>query len=321
MNSSEAERRPETWHALVCGLPMSGDSFDLGSSLTLRHLSHPLSVFDLAAAGAAGFRQWAVLEPLASAATGEIVSPVLSATPPGYDALNLCWLVSSLLVMRGFARHICPAVSGYSWNLIAGHQQRNSATFQKQLAGEGVEKAVLEPCKALPLPPFQGGLLDFHLSVLVANDAPERVLDAPEAAWIAAHLSRFNQLASTDERFRFALEAAIDWRYSTDTRAAISRLWAGIESLFGISAELLYRLSLFGSIGLAPRGEARLQAFRRIKAAYSIRSKAVHGGSLDNQKLGTGMVEAFEILRSLLLHCILRGSVPTEEDLYRELLG
>jgi len=304
---------------LVCGLPMSGDSFDLGSSLTLRHLSRPLSVFDLAAAGAAGFRQWAVLEPLAPVATGEIVSPVLSATAPGYDALNLCWLVSSLLVMRGFARHLCPAVSGYSWNLIAGHQQQHSGAFRKQLADEGVEDAMFEPRKALP--PFQGGLLDLHLSVLVANDAPERVLDAREAAWIATHLSQFNQLASTDERFRFALEAAIDWRYSKDTRAAISRLWAGIESLFGISAELLYRLSLFGSIGLAPRGEARLQAFRRIKAAYSIRSKAVHGEALDNQKLGAGMVQAFEILRSLLLHCVLRGSVPTEEDLYRELLG
>lgn len=318
MNSSETERQPETWHVLVCGLCMSGDYFDLGSSLTLRRLSRSLSAFDLAAAGAAGFRQWAVLEPLAPMATGEIVSPVLTATAPGYDALNLCWLVSSLLVMRGFAHHLCPAVSGYSWNLIAGHQQQTSNAFRKQLADDGVEKAVFEPRKTLP--PFKGGLLDFHLSVLVANDASERVLDAPEAAWIAAHLSKFNQLASTDERFRFALEAAVDWRYSKDPRAAISRLWAGIESLFGISAELVYRLSLFGSVGLAPRGEVRLQAFRRIKAAYSIRSKAVHGGALDTQKLGNGMVESFEILRSLLLHCVLRGSVPTEDDLYRELL-
>jgi hypothetical protein len=319
MNSSAPDAQPEAWHVLVCGLSLAGESFDLGSSLTLRRLVHPLSVFDLAAAGAAGFRQWAVLEPLASAATCEIVSPVQSAQAPGYDALNMGWLVSSLLVMRGFAHHLCPAVSGYSWNLVAGHQRQTSSSFREQLADEGVDKAVFESHRALP--PFKGGLLDFHLSLLVTGDEREPTLDAAESEWIATHLSQFNQLASGDERFRFALEASIDWRYSKDTRAAIARLWAGIESLFGLSAELVYRIALFGSIGLAPRGEARLQAFRRIKGAYAIRSKAVHGEALAAEKLASGMSEAYEILRLLLLHCVIRGSVPNEEDLYRDLLG
>jgi hypothetical protein len=319
MSSSVPDERPEAWHVLVCGLSVSGDSFDLGASLKLRRLAYPLSVFDLAAVGAAGFRQWAVLEPLAATATCEIISPVQGAEAPGYDALNMCWLVSSLLVMRGFARHLCPAVCGYSWNLVAGHQQQTSSAFRNQLAEEGVDNAVFESRRALP--PFKGGLLDFHLSLLVAQGGGERAFDAMESEWIATHLSQFNQLASSDGRFRFALEASVDWRYSKDCRAAIARLWAGIESLFGISAELVYRLALFGSIGLAPRGEERMQAFRRIKAAYAIRSKAVHGEALPNEKLTSGMSEAFEILRSLLLFCVLRGSVPSEEDLYRELLG
>src|SRR5579871_6463630 len=96
---------PDVWNVLVCGLPLAEDSFDLGSSLTLRRIVAPLSVFDLAAAGAVGFREWAILEPLAPAATAEIVSPVSGASAPGYDALNKCWLVSSLLVLRGFADH------------------------------------------------------------------------------------------------------------------------------------------------------------------------------------------------------------------------
>jgi len=256
MSLSEPDVQPEAWHVLVCGLPMVGDSLDLGASLTLRRLVSPLSVFDLAAVGAVGFRQWAVLERLAPAATCEIVSPVTSDPSPGYDALNICWLVSSLLVLRGFARHLCPAVSAYSWNLIAGHQRLSAPSFRKQLAEEGVDKAVFESRKALP--PFKGGLLDFHLSFLVARDAHERPLDTTEAEWLTTHVSRFNQLASSDERFRFGLEASVDWRYSKDCRAAIARLWAGIESLFGISAELVYRLALFGSIGL----EAKID-FRR----------------------------------------------------------
>jgi hypothetical protein len=108
------------WNVLVCGLPLADDSFDLGSSFALRRLKAKLTVFDLAAAGAVGFREWATLEPIAASATAEIMSTVTAAEAPGYDALNKCWLVSALLVIRGFARHICPACSGYSWNFIAG---------------------------------------------------------------------------------------------------------------------------------------------------------------------------------------------------------
>ena len=312
------ESKPEAWHVLVCGLSLVGDSLDLGESLTIRRLVHPLSVFDLAAAGASGFREWAVLEPLAPAMTSEIVSPLAAAKSPGYDALNKCWLVSALLVIRGFAKHFCPAVSAYSWNLIVGHQLQTAASFRSQVAEEGVEKAVFEPRKSLPK--FDGGLLDYHLSMLVPRDLKELPLDADEGHWISSHLEKFNHLASSDERFRFALEASVDWRYAKDSRAAISRLWAGIESLFGLSAELVYRVSLFGSVGLAPRGQERLQAFRRIKSSYGIRSKAVHGEPMSEDKLASGMHEAFDILRSLLLHCVLRGSVPTEDDFYRELL-
>jgi hypothetical protein len=309
---------PQAWHVLVCGLPLVGDSFDLGESISLRRLVNPLTVFDLAAVGAVGFREWAVLEPLASVVTAELVSPLSAAKSPGYDALNKCWLISALLVIRGFAKHYCPAVSAYSWNLVAGHQRQTAASFHAQLAEEGVEKTVFEPRKSLPK--FSGGLLDYHLSMLAPRDVKELPLGPEEALWISEHVERFNMLASGDERFRFALEASVDWRYSKDPRAAISRLWAGIESLFGLTAELVYRVSLFGSVGLAARGEERLQAFRRIKASYGTRSKAVHGEPLSEEKLASGMHEAFDILRALLLHCVLRGSVPTENELYRELL-
>jgi hypothetical protein len=312
------EPKPDAWHVLVCGLPLVGNSIDLGESLTIRRLVQPMSVFDLASVGAAGFRQWAVLEPLAPMATSEIISPLAAAKLPGYDALNKCWLVSALLVIRGFAAHFCPAYSAYSWNLIAGHQQQTAASFRSQLEEEGVDKAIFEPRTALPK--FGGGLLDYHLSMLVPRDRRDHPLDSGEGQWILTHFEKFNQLASSDERFRFALEASVDWRYAKDPRAAISRLWAGIESLFGLSAELVYRVSLFGSVGLAARGEARLQAYRRIKASYVVRSKAVHGEPLAEDKLVSGMNEAFDILRSLLLYCVLRGGVPTEDDLYRELL-
>ena len=310
---------PDAWYVLVCGLPLADDSFDLGSSLTLRRLVTPLSVFELAATGAVGFREWAALEPIASAATAEIVSPVDAAVVPGYDALNKCWLVSALLVIRGFARHICPASSAYSWNFIAGHQASVAPTFRRQVAEEGVKKAVLEPRGSLPR--FQGGLLDYHLRLLLPKEICSTAFDSAEAMWVSTHFERFNQLASRDERFRFALEAAIDWRFAKDPRAAVARVWAGVESLLAINSELVYRVSLHAATVIAPRGQERLAAFRKVKALYGVRSKAVHGDPVPEDKLFTGLHDSFEILRCLLLDAVERGTLRTEGDFFQELLS
>ena len=254
--TSEAAKTPEAWHVLVCGLQVAGDSFEIGSSMTLRRIVTPMSVFDLAAAGAVGFREWATLEPLAGVATAEIISPLGAAGLPGYDALNKCWLASALLVIRGYARHICPAASAYSWNFIAGHQQAQSSTFREQLVEEGIHKAVYEPRGSLP--PFRGQLLDYHLRLLLPKEIRATPFDGLEAAWIASHFDRFNSLAADDERFRFALEAAVDWRYAKDPRAAVARVWAGIESLLAINAELVYRVALYAATVTATRGPERV---------------------------------------------------------------
>jgi hypothetical protein len=318
---SSNPQSPETsdvWYVLVCGLPLTEDKLDLGSSLTLHRLLKPLSVFDLASAGAVGFREWATLEPLAAAATAEIVSPVDAAAVPGYDALNKCWLVSALLVIRGFARYICPASSAYSWNFIAGHEKSMAPTFRQQLAEEGLEKAIYEPRGSLPR--FQGGLLDYHLRLLLPRQTRSTPFDLTEATWVATHFDRFNRLASREERFRFALEAAIDWRFAKDPRAAVARVWAGLESLLGINSELVYRVSMHAATVVASRGPERLEAFKNVKALYGVRSKAVHGEPISEDKLFKGLYDSFELLRSLLLDAVERGGVRTEEDYFRELL-
>ncbi len=311
---------PQTWNVLVCGLPLGGESFELGSSLVLRPLWTPLTVFDLAAAGAVGFREWAALEPLAAFATAEVTSPAGDeAVAPGYDALNKCWLVSALLVIRGFARHICPARSAYSWNFIAGHQQSASPTFRKQLAEEGPAKAVFEPRGSLPQ--FQGGLLDYHLRLLIPKETRSTPFDSKEADWFRSYFERFNQLAAADERFRFALEAAVDWRYAKDPRAAVARVWAGLESLLGINSELIYRVALSAATVVASRGTERIAAFKKIKGLYGIRSKAVHGEPIAEGKLFTGLHDSFDVLRKLLLDAVERGAVRSNEDFFLELLS
>jgi hypothetical protein len=220
--TAEPETHEGNWYVLVMGLPRPKAPLTLAPGLTLVPLESPLSVFDLAAAGAVGFREWAMLEPVSRVCTSEIETAKDSDVTPGYDTLNRAWLASALLILRGFGRHLGIACSTYSWNLIAGHQKRSAQAFQEQVVGEGIDAAIYRPKRDLP--PFKGNILDFHARFLVDGDARTDSVSSDDAAWIAKHFETFNRLASKSEPFRLALEAAIDWRFAKEPRLAVGRL-------------------------------------------------------------------------------------------------
>jgi hypothetical protein len=307
------------WYVLVCGLSKPKEPLILASGLSLCSLDNPMSVFDLAAAGAVGFHGWSVLEPVAKACTCEIESAKDSAVVPGYDTLNRAWLASALLVLRGFTRHLCLACSSYSWNLVAGHQKRTSHIFEKQLREEGPEVAVYKSKRELP--PFAGNLLDYHLRLLIDSDTRKDSLTKEDLDWIQQHYEVFNRLAAENESFRLALGAAIDWRYAKDARTAIARLWSGIESIFGITSELIFRISLISASLLEEPGEARKTRFRAVKKLYGLRSKAVHGESLPEEKVLSAMNDSFHLLKELLLLTIEKGHVLSNKDFDDSVFG
>lgn len=300
------------WYVLVAGLPRPADTLTLAPGISLRPLPEPLTVFDLAAAGAAGFRSWAVLEPLSAGCLCEIESARDSDVVPGYDTLNRAWLASALLVLRGFTRQLCVACSGYPWSNIAGHQKRTAYVFEEQIHTEGVQAAVYASKRALPT--FKGDILDFRLKFLVNKGARTDSVSVEDAAWVRAHYDIFNKLAAESESFRFALEAAVDWRFATDARAAVARLWGGIEALLGITSELVYRISLLCACLLALRGDNRRAKFQEVKSLYALRSKVVHGEPLPMDRIETALNDSFGLLSSLLLLIISRGRMVSQAD-------
>jgi len=307
------------WYVLVAGLHRPAAALTLAPGVSLRPLEQPLSVFDLASAGAVGFRGWAVLEPVAPGCCCEIESAKDAAILPGYDTLNRAWLASTLLVLRGFTRHVCVACSSYSWNTIAGHQVRTSHVFQQQLDEEGAEAAIYKSKRELPR--FQGNLLEFHLTLLTNKDARADDVTAEDADWIHEHFDVFNNLAAQSQPFRFALEAAIDWRFAKDARSAVARLWSGIEAIFGITSELVYRISLLSACLLAQRGDQRRAKFEEVKKLYGLRSKVVHGEQLTDEKIASALNDSYQLLADLLLLSINKGHVLCQEDFDQVVFG
>jgi len=299
---------------LKCGVDQQ-----IAHGLTLRPLASQLTVFDLAAVGAVGFREWATLEVMAAGCTSEIESARDATTVPGYDTLNRAWLASCLMVLRGCGTVLPIAVSSYSWSMVAGFQAKDSSVFRDQLKTSGVESAVFAPKHQLPL--FSGGLLDYRLKFLLCPAISQDTLRAEDAQWIHENFESFNSMASLSEKFRFGLEASVDWRYSHDQRAAIARLWAGIEALFGISAELVYRLSITAASVLCPRGPLRVQYAAKIKKLYGIRSKAVHGDQVSPEKMNEALEDSFILLRDVLILIAMRRKDLSEDDLQNAIMS
>ncbi|MDD5546762.1 MAG: HEPN domain-containing protein [Candidatus Omnitrophica bacterium] len=302
----------KNWYILIAGFPRPTKPLTLTPGITLVPIKSPITVFDLASAGAVGFHGWSVLEPIAPALTVEIESAKDSDILPGYDTLNCAWLASTLLVLKGYTRHICVACSSYTWNYIAGHQPKSAESFRKQIKAEGVESAVFRPKKDLPS--FEGNLLDFHLEILTHSNAKVGMPSEEDISWIRKYYNTFNRLASESESFRFALEAATDWRFAKDARSAVSRLWSGIEAIFGITSELIYRISLISACLLSPRGPLRREKFDEIKNLYSLRSKVVHGEKLSEENISKALSKSFVLLSDLLIYTITKGHVLNKND-------
>jgi hypothetical protein len=316
---NQADTNQGNWYVLIMGLLRPEMPLTLAPGVTLVPLRSPLSVFDLAAAGAVGFREWAMLEPVSGACTCEIETAKDADVTPGYNTLNRAWLASALLVLRGFSSHLGIACSSYSWSVVAGHRKRSERAFQEQAVSEGIDAAISHPQPDLP--PFKGNVLDFHARFLVDAGARADAVSFEDATWTSKHFETFNHLASTSEAFRLALEAAVDWRFAKEPRLAVGRLWSGIEAVFGVSSELVYRISILCASLLEERGKPRKARFEAVKKLYGLRSKAVHGEPLSQDQLVSAMNDSNRLLRELLLLTIEKGHVLGVEDFEDALFG
>lgn len=63
-------------------------------------------------------------------------------------------------------------------------------------------------------PPINGAssqrLLDYHLGLLADESARCDKFNAEDADWVRVNFDPFNRLAADSDKFRFALEAAVD---------------------------------------------------------------------------------------------------------------
>lgn len=100
------------------------------------------------------------------------------------------------------------------------------------------------------------------------------------------------------------------WSYKQSLRPSVQMaiIWAGIESLFGVRSELVFRVSTLAALFLGG-GKQKQQ---EIKKLYRARSEAVHEGKQPSESC---VSDSAELLQALILECVERGCLPNEDGL------
>jgi len=143
---------------------------------------------------------------------------------------------------------------------------------------------------------------------------PPAVATPEELGWATEHQPAFQSLILSPA-FSRAMRAYGNSQYLPDRDLRMMLLWSGIEGLLGVDAELTRRIALYSALLLNGSAKERSSYFAKVKGAYSLRSKAVHGVGLSPEKLEEGCHLASEILVGLLRRCVELGRVPLPSEL------
>jgi hypothetical protein len=137
-----------------------------------------------------------------------------------------------------------------------------------------------------------------------------------QLGWAKHHLSKFEQLVK-DQRFSSAMRYYGNSHYLFDFDARIMLLWAGIEGLLDVDAELSRRLALYAAVMFDGTPQEKADYFDAVRKSYGVRSRVVHGSKPPAEKLKEGYDQASRILVRLLAKCVELGRVPTPAELDR----
>jgi len=139
------------------------------------------------------------------------------------------------------------------------------------------------------------------------NDAYK--IGESECVWLEENFRKAQSLLH-DHRFRTAVHCLATYRWHSLPRAQLALLWAGIESLFAVDTEIVFRVSLYAAKFLSPTDrDVQREIFESVRQLYKFRSQAVHGGKLKEEPRESVANSAL-LLSQLVRACVERNELP-----------
>ena len=140
------------------------------------------------------------------------------------------------------------------------------------------------------------------------------VLNDNDQVWIEQHFQVAKKLLDKP-KFQNAVHSLATYRWHSLPTARLALIWSGIEGLFDVDTELVFRLSLYIAKFLAPnKNDETKTIFLKVKKLYSQRSSAVHGSKIKGE-VADAVTDSAQLLRNLLKQCIAVGDLPQVDEL------
>ena len=143
---------------------------------------------------------------------------------------------------------------------------------------------------------------------------PLYCLSENDITWMRENFSIARDLLQKD-KFRNAVHCLATYHWHSLAQAQLALLWSGIEGIFEINSELVFRLSLYISSFLERDDkEKRIEIFNMVKNLYKQRSKAVHGsGKINDSK--QAVESSVQLLQKIIIQCINSKDLPDQKKL------
>ncbi|HUE80390.1 MAG TPA: hypothetical protein VMN38_12275 [Sphingomicrobium sp.] len=150
---------------------------------------------------------------------------------------------------------------------------------------------------------------------LIVNPVEQlKAVTVQQLAWARRSRSRFDRLVR-DARFGVAIRYFGNSHYLFDMESRVMLLWAGIEALLEVEAEQSRRIALYCALMFDSDVAAKARQYERVKKAYGVRSRVVHGKRLTQAARRESYSTGSEILVRLLAKAVDLGRVPTQKEL------
>jgi len=201
---------------------------------------------------------------------------------------SLAWWIVSAIRVKTLANFLVVAAADCSWDTIA-------AAPKSSVSAELIE--------------------DFPKSYKWGDDI---IVNKEDVGWVSKNLMQFVDLLEVP-KFRVAVESLTTHSHITNLRMVLASLWAGIEALTEAQTELRYRISSYIASFLEPAGTKRLEMFHKLQELYNLRSQAVHGQKITDQKIVAGIKETKLILSQVLCKIIEINKIPNKKDFEEQL--
>ena len=142
----------------------------------------------------------------------------------------------------------------------------------------------------------------------------EHQLTASDKEWLERYFETARNLLS-NPAFQTAAHSLASFRWHSHPRSRLALIWSGIEALFGIDSEIVFRVSLYIARFLAPDDQIeRSQLFAKVKQLYKQRSKAVHGSKMKGD-MQRAVRESSDLLGRLIRRCAELNELPDTDSL------